>query len=344
MKISFRYDDGVAVVPKKVLDKSAAQASREDLLVLLSLAADPATPAAERAEALRIGEDELEQSISFWKRNKIISVELAEGEKLPAYKKKNAESDSEASSASAKNIRAKRPLRDNSLPTYTAEELASALDVPDSRKLIEYCQQSFGRIFNMSESEKVIGIVDYLGVSTDYVAMLCSHLASDGKRSVRALETEAISLYDRGITDFQGLIEYLDLREKSGALEARVRKLFGIGKRTFTPKEQAFVEAWTKSALPFDIVEHAYEVTVNATGEASMPYANSVLESWINSGFSTLDEIKKSEEKYKKSAKPKGRKQQESPAESSFATDDFFEAALRRSYGDAESDSGGDGK
>ena len=127
--------------------------------------------------------------------------------------------------------------------------------------------------------------------------MLCSHLAADGKRSVRALETEAISLYDRGITDFQGLIEYLDLREKSSALEARVRKLFGIGKRTLTPKEQAFVEAWTKSALPFDIVEHAYEVTVNATGEASMPYANSVLESWINSGFSTLDEIKKSEEK-----------------------------------------------
>ena len=94
MKISFRYDDGVAVIPKKVLDKSAAQASREDLLVLLSLAADPAVPAAERAEALGIGKDELEQSISFWKRNKIISVELDEGEKLPAYKKKNAESDS----------------------------------------------------------------------------------------------------------------------------------------------------------------------------------------------------------------------------------------------------------
>ena len=84
----------------------------------------------------------------------------------------------------------------------------------------------------------------------------------------------------------------------------------------------------------------SYEVTVNATGEASMPYANSVLESWINSGFSTLDEIKKSEEEYKKSAKPKGKKQQESPAESSFATDDFFEAALRRSYGDSEADSG----
>ena len=191
MKISFRYDDGVAVIPKKVLDKSAAQASREDLLVLLSLAADPAVPAAERTEALGIGKDELEQSISFWKRNKIISVELDEGEKLPAYKKKNAESDSEASSSSAKSASVKRHLRDNSLPTYTADELASALDVPDSRKLIEYCQQSFGRIFNMSESEKVIGIVDYLGVSTDYVAMLCSHLAADGKRSVRALETEA---------------------------------------------------------------------------------------------------------------------------------------------------------
>ena len=109
MKISFRYDDGVAVIPKKVLDKSAAQASREDLLVLLSLAADPAVPAAERAEALGIGKDELEQSISFWKRNKIISVELDEGEKLPAYKKKNAESDSEAYSASAKSASSPLP-------------------------------------------------------------------------------------------------------------------------------------------------------------------------------------------------------------------------------------------
>ena len=94
-------------------------------------------PAAERAEALGIGKDELEQSISFWKRNKIISVELDEGEKLPAYKKKNAESDSEASSSSAKSASVKRHLRDNSLPTYTADELASALDVPDSRKLYE---------------------------------------------------------------------------------------------------------------------------------------------------------------------------------------------------------------
>ena len=88
MKISFRYDDGVAVIPKKVLDKSAAQASREDLLVLLSLAADPAVPAAERTEALGIGKDELEQSISFWKRNKIISVELDKAKSFPHTKRR----------------------------------------------------------------------------------------------------------------------------------------------------------------------------------------------------------------------------------------------------------------
>ena len=58
---------------------------------------------------------------------------------------------------------------------------------------------------------------------------------------------------------------------------------------------------------------------------ASLPYANSVLERWFKEGHRTLEDIEMS---YKKNAEGKG------AGESSFDTDDFFEAAIKRALGD----------
>ena len=73
-----------------------------------------------------------------------------------------------------------------------------------------------------------------------------------------------------------------------------------------------------------DIIEKAYEVTADATGNASFPYANSVLERWHAAGLCTLEEI---EESYKKEGKAQAQS-------TSTFTDDFFDAAVRRALGD----------
>ena len=72
-----------------------------------------------------------------------------------------------------------------------------------------------------------------------------------------------------------------------------------------------------------EIIEKAYEVTADATGKGSFPYANTILERWNAAGLRTLDQIEIS---YKKSGS-------ESPSVGSFDTDSFFEAAVRRSLG-----------
>ena len=74
------------------------------------------------------------------------------------------------------------------------------------------------------------------------------------------------------------------------------------------------------------MIEYAYELTVNATNEASMPYASKILENWFNAGIITLEQAKQAEFDYKKA------KEDSSQQSASFDDDEFFEAALKRSY------------
>ena len=57
---------------------------------------------------------------------------------------------------------------------------------------------------------------------------------------------------------------------------------------------------------------------------------NKVLQNWYNSGYKTLDEVDNALAEYR-------RTHENGTTESSFDTDEFFEAALRRSYGQMES-------
>ena len=86
------------------------------------------------------------------------------------------------------------------------------------------------------------------------------------------------------------------------------------------------VEKWVCAMqYSFDIIQLAYEITVNATAKPSIPYANTILERWYNEGYKTVDEIEHSIADYRR---------KKMAGSSSFDVDDFFEAALKRTYGD----------
>ena len=78
-----------------------------------------------------------------------------------------------------------------------------------------------------------------------------------------------------------------------------------------------------------EIVNHAYEATVNGTQSPSVAYMGKILENWHNAGYTTLDEIKNAELEFSKS---KNIPTESDKPDDSFDTDDFFEAALKRSY------------
>ncbi|MBQ8409530.1 MAG: DnaD domain protein [Clostridia bacterium] len=326
MKYLINYGNSAAAFPCQVLE-IADRASSTDLRVLLGLCSACGNADVKKlAQLANCTEDEVRESLSFWRGTGIIEVtdgKKPQGNVTLAY---TAESESKTRETSER-VEKKKLKSADELPKYTSDELSALLEKrQETAMLINECQNIMGKIFNVREINVLIGLVDYLGLDCEYVMMLLTYCVTIGKNTLHYAEKTAFALYDAGITTGAQLSEELKRRENAAAAEGKIRALFGMGERAFTSKEKKFISAWINDmGYSVEIIEKAYEVTADATGKGSFAYANAVLERWNVAGLRTLDAI---EESYKNGDNA------EAPGTGSFDTDSFFEAAVRRSLGE----------
>lgn len=323
MKYIINYGSKVAVVPEKALEISA-KAGAVELRVLLGLCAlGGSVDIKKLARSVSCSEDDVKSALAFWRGAGVI--ELADSKETasdePATEAVVASQKSEEKTFEA----TKKLRRADELPQYTSDQLSNILEQrKETATLIDECQHIMGKVFNVKEINVLMGLVDYLELDCEYIMMLLTYCVSLGKKTLHYAEKLAFALYDAGITTGEQLSEELRRRELASDAEGKIRTLFGVGERAFTTKEKKFISSWINDMnYSIEIIEKAYEVTADATGKGSFPYANTVLERWNAAGLRTLEEIEAS---YKKSGS-------ESPSVGSFDTDSFFEAAVRRSLG-----------
>jgi len=309
MKITPVYKNRILCLPAEAVSERLASASENELRVLLAVFAEPEFDLKEMASRLDLTENAFRRALEPW----ISCGALICGEETAVVRKAPAAQTPRVSVHTA-------------LPHYTAEELAAAASsTAGFSDLLDSCQQIFGKIFNTAETEMVIGLADHLRLDQDYILLLFTHAVEMDKKTVRYVEKMALSFYDRGITTYGGLEEEISRIRELASLEVFVRNLFGIGKRALVKKEAAILEKWIKPyAFSRELIRHAYEMTIAKAKDPSLSYANAVLENWYAKGLKTPADVDAAESE----------RNQGTVQKTSFATDDFYEAALRRSYAD----------
>ena len=322
MKYRINYGTGVGVFPKSVFDV-ISRAGAGELKVLLGICScDGSVDVKKLSTLIGISESDIKDAISFWRGAGILELLDEKAEKVaeaPKIEEKDKNKNED-----------KKLKRANELPHYSSEELANILEARgDMVSLINECQNIIGKVFNLKEISVIIGLIDYLGLDSEYILILLTYCVSIDKKSLHYVETTAFSLYDAGITEAGQLTEEIRRRELAASNEGKIRKIFGIGARAFTSKEKKFIYAWLNDMrYTVEIVTKAYEVSANATGKASFPYTNAVLERWNSENLRTIEEIEAAERQ-----KEQGNAQGAAEQNGSFDTDDFFAAAVRRSLG-----------
>ncbi len=325
MKITPIYKNRILSLPAEAVSQRLSTATEAELRVLLAVFAEPEFDLRKMADRLDLTENAFRRALEPWIACGALSCEDGNDTltaKIPAQtQQKNPVSAPPAAKTPRISVH-------TTLPHYTAAELAdAAVRTTDFTDLLDSCQQIFGKIFNTAETEMVIGLADHLGLDHDYILLLFTHAMEMDKKTVRYVEKTALSFYDRGITTYAALEEEITRVRELASLEVFVRNLFGIGKRALVKKESAMLEKWI-SPYHFsrELIQHAYETTIAKAKEPSLSYANAVLESWYAKGFTTPAEVDEAE----------AERNQGNVQKTSFATDDFYEAALKRSYADAE--------
>lgn len=319
--MKFQFGQDVLVLPGAVLS-CCEGADAVTLRTLLWLAGDPTLAEKPRQLAKLVDADEraVKKAIAFWTEHGVIAT--ADGKAVPVMQTVQPEPHSI-------DQKEKRTLvkRADTLPVYTSTELAELIEHRQGmRELVDEAQQILGKMFNPSEINILVGMVDYLAMDEDCILLLLAHCKNIGKSNLRAIEKYAYSLVDDGITDAEALEEKIARLELMHSFEGEVRAMFGLKARAWTSKEKKMLGAWCDFGYGADVVRRAYEITVGAINEPSLPYAHSILTRWNSEGLRTLQEI---DALLEKEAQAKG---DQTSLGNSFDTDDFFEAALRRSF------------
>lgn len=330
MEWKWNYGQGVLTLPAAALE---ANASPEQLRVLLWLASDPSlfTKPAQLAKLADCDRTSVGDILRFWQDADILCG--GKDSDLTKPLKKTAPGKQPERKPDAPAVKPVMALAHaDELPNYTTEQLSGLLEKNQPlRLLVDEAQQVWGKVFNPYETQLLVGLSDYLGLDDEYILLLLAHCRRMEKRSMREVERYALRLMDDGVTNAAALEDFVRKAEARRTLQGKVRAMFGIGSRSFTGKENKMLDAWSSYGYGEDIIRRAYEITVGAINEPSLPYANSILERWHSEGLDTAAQI---DAKLDAEREKKG----QTPREGSFDTDDFFEAALRRSYSDSDTE------
>ncbi len=288
--------ESLIILPKEVLPH-IKNASAEELKTLLCFFADPEISVPDAARDIGITVAQVEAAIAFWRGAGIF--------KESAGKKKAANDTS-------------------SYRNYDSETLSNAIEGNEGFKLVcRVAEQNMQKQLTKNDYSALYYLYDFCGIPAEVICGIIELCCSMGKKNTQYIYKKAVALYEDGIDSYDKFEKYLARRELINSNIGKLRKLCGMGDRALTSKEQKFCDCWFGDwGFSFEMVELAYEKTIDSTGKLSMVYMNGILRRWHESGFTTPDDVNNNDTGNK------------AGTISSFEGDEFIEAALNRGFDD----------
>ncbi len=324
-EIKIKY--GIGGLPTQI-DELLDKADETDLKILVALYMladkDGRVSRSSLDELNGIEKDDIGGAIKFWKGAGVI-------ESKGTSKKKNDKVEVEPKKERIA-IGAHRNgaiEKSAELESYSSGELADLLEKRVvSAQFLDEAQRIVGKIFRTYDTGILVSIVERLGFEEDAVLVILNYMVGKGKKTMRYAETVAMALYDEGITDTAGVIERIQKIEQAGEVIEKIKKLYGINDRALSATEKRLFTTWTeKYAYDIEVIKMAYDITVDNTQKPIPRYTGSILDRWYEEGLREADDVKRYLER-QSSEKDGGN------VAKSYNADDFFEAALQRSYED----------
>ena len=324
---------GMGTLPPLLEIPAFFEAGAAELRVLLALNELQDATAARIAEVLAMAQEEVSDALGFWRGAGVVLTADA------------APADAAASPAR------KAPLPEEPSRELGAAELADYIRDAALAGLIEAAEQQCGRVLNRPDLAALIRLSQDLALDGGYILTLlsyCDTLGGDGAKSIRYAERVATSLVAKGINDLEALENYIRERAALRSAEGWLRRMFGMGTRRLTEREQEAFLTWTRTfGYGEDVIGAAYDITVEATGKASVAYTAKILTRWHEAGVRTADEAAafcERERAEKHAPKPRTPKTTKPAGAGSFEVGDFFRRALDRSYKTDTTDADGTAK
>ena len=151
--------------------------------------------------------------------------------------------------------------------------------------LLQESQMILGKPLTPVATDTITGLYSYYGMQPEVILMLLQYCVSQKKDNMRYLEKVAAGWLEAGIDTHEKA--ELEIQRAAGRaqLENVVRRLFGISDRALIPSERDFISAWGAKGISPDLIDLAYQRTIELKGKLSFAYINGILQNWQTKGI-----------------------------------------------------------
>ena len=198
-------------------------------------------------------------------------------------------------------------------PTYTASDIAKALENPEFAFLSDEVEQIFGTFLAVEERKTLYNIYKNSELPLEVILLMTQFFKNDVRRrfgpgrhlNMSVLEKVAFEWRRLGIDTLDKAEEYIKKRDNAYSLEGEIKRILGIFDRKLVQNEKQYIDSWIEMGFKADAIQIAYERTIGRLHNLSFPYMDKILLSWHSKNLHTADEIN-SGDPYEKRKKQSG--------------------------------------
>jgi DnaD/phage-associated family protein len=290
-------------VPVSVVDEYIKLAGGHSLKVLLYVLrnGNRIVSRDEIASALNIDHESIDDAFNFWESVGIFSQNentshsmkkatipsVFPSEKTETSIQKSAVQDNRPERAVYEKSSERFVLR----PSEIAERIRSSEQI---RNLFTMAESSLGRMLNNIEQSSLVWIHEYLGLNIDVILMLVQYLSSVGKGNMAYIEKVAFDWRDKNINTLREAQNEIQRIQQFSSYENKILALLGINTHPSSNQHEIMNE-WYDKGISTELVECAYDRTMDSIGKMSFPYMNSIIMTWHEKKITNLAGVKEYE-------------------------------------------------
>ncbi len=293
--------NSVFAVPSSIVDSHLKIAGGDHIKVLLLMLRYPDREfsLADISAAAGVTADTAEDALIFWEQRGVIANN---GGVLTPVK----ETVQPVSFASADiDDKAVARAKLTSDIQFPPREIARTVNGDDAfRCLCATFERLAGRPTKHSERNTLMVITDEIGLPSEVALMLVEYCFSMDKATPAYMKSVALDWVECGIDNIAKAEERISVLSARNTLEGKLRTKFRMTS-AFSKKQKEIIAEWAQMGISEELIDEAYEKTLNQAGKLSFPYMDSILRSWKEKGITSPEQIQQD-------------KPVQSPSESSF--------------------------
>lgn len=295
-------------VPCVVADNFLKLATGDQLKVLLYILRCSGRICSEEEIALNTGVSiqTVEDAVLFWQQVNVLSsgvhtaisadIHPVATPKLPETAKSVQET------AEEEKVKIAPRQKQNLTPSEISRMLSDSADIAELFKISE---AALGTL-NHTMQNSLIWMYNYLGLKKEVIITLIYYCIQIEKTNSGYIEKIACNWAENDINTLTAAQNEVERLSQHNDFAGKIVKIFEMIRRP-TPKQNEFIEQWKNAGYSLEMIEFAYQKTIEQINKLSFDYINKILLTWQENGYTTVKNVRDAENSYKKNKKAPAR-------------------------------------